>query len=171
MRYDYKNLYEKNAALYRERPLALRAVMIGNFALTALFFLAYGGFVLYAVFTEFYVLDLIAILFAPLCCVFLVMVLRLAVDRARPYSEQGSNITPLLHKKHKDRESFPSRHIACAFVIALTIGAFVPWAGVVLGILSVALGYIRFTLGLHYPSDLIGGMVLGIVCSLPLFFL
>ena len=168
MKYDYKALYEKSAAFYNARPNAKKALLIANSVLTLLFLLAYGGLVLYALFfqKDLPTTDAVALLFAPALCVFLVAVLRLAVNRPRPYSEAGANITPLLQKRGAQDKSFPSRHIACAFVISGVFLFHLPIIGVALFAFALALGYIRFALGLHYPSDLIGGAGVGLFCSL-----
>lgn len=171
MKYDYKTLYQKNAEFYEARPFAKQLLFIGNLALPLLFLFSYGGFLFYAIFTKFDTVELIKLLLLPSFCLLLVMILRLAVDRPRPYSAQGANIQPLFRKKSKDKESFPSRHVACAFVIALVIGAYFPFAGIFLCLLAFALAYIRFSLGLHYPSDLFGGAITGALCALPMFII
>ncbi len=166
MNFDYNAFYEKHARFYRARPKALRALIALNFALPLLYLACFAGLVLYACFSKFDNRAFIGILFVPAFCLLCVMALRLIVDRPRPYSEQGANISPLFHKKSKDKESFPSRHIASAVVISITVLPYLAWAGICLLVLSALLGYIRFALGLHYPSDLLGGAVLGALCSL-----
>ena len=170
MGYDYKQFYEKNATFFRERAGLTKAVRIFNKLSTALFFVAYGVFLVVAIKKDYAVDDLIKILGAPALCLFLVTVLRLVVDRPRPYDEAGAGITPL-HNKKGDGKSFPSRHLACAFVIATTLFHFVPWLALPLWAIAICLGYARFILGLHYPSDLLAGGLLGIACGLlPLLF-
>jgi undecaprenyl-diphosphatase len=171
MKYDYKTLYEKNAAFYNARPKAKKALLIGNLALTLAFTLAYGALLVYAFLSpdKFETKPLVKLLFAPMLCVFLVAVLRLAFNRPRPYSETGANVTPLLQKRGAQDKSFPSRHLSCAFVIVGAFLAHFTLIGVGLLGLACALGYIRFALGLHYPSDLVGGAIVGLFCSLFLF--
>jgi membrane-associated phospholipid phosphatase len=171
MRYDYKTLYEKNAAFYHARPKAKKCILALNLILTGVFFLSYGAFVLYAIFSHFSAPELMKILGLPAACLFLVHLLRLAIERPRPYSKQGAAITPLLQKSGSENKSFPSRHLACAFVIATVILAYLAGAGICLLVLGGVLGYIRFALGLHYPSDLIGGAILGFVCGIFAFIL
>lgn len=170
MAYDYKKLYEKNAAFYLARPKAKKALLFCNLAFTGLFFLAYAVFVLYTLLTP-HLFDALKILVLPALCLLLVMLLRLFIKRARPYSEKGANITPLLVKSGSEFKSFPSRHIACAFVIATLILAYCTGAGICLLVLGSALGYIRFALGLHYPSDLLCGALLGFLCGIFAFIL
>ncbi len=171
MKYDYKALYQKNAAFYNARPKLKKALLFGNLAFTFFFFVAYGGLTAYALFSpdSFEVKDTIKMLFAPSLCVFLIALLRLTIPRPRPYSEAGANIEPLLKKHGAQDQSFPSRHIASAFVIAGVFLAHFTLVGVALFALALTLGYIRFALGLHYPSDLIGGAGVGVFCSLFLF--
>lgn len=169
MKYDYKALYEKQAAFYNGRPRVKRALLYGNYIGTALFFLAYGALVLVAVFKEFEAVELMKILGAPALCLFVVSVLRLAVNRPRPYSEQGAGIAPLQPKMSSKDKSFPSRHIASAFVIGTTFLAYCLPVGIALLALGLALGYARFAIGWHYPSDLACGGILGVSCGLLVF--
>ena len=166
MRYDYKQLYEKNAAFYERHPIAKKLLLFSNTALTGIFFLAYGVFLVYAYFHEYTLPDFVKIVEFPVLCLFLVSVLRTAIDRERPYSEKGANIEPILQKSGKQNKSFPSRHTACAFVISTVILAYMTGAGICLIVLGCVLGYVRFALGVHYPTDLLGGAVLGGICGL-----
>lgn len=162
MKYDYKTLYEKNAAFYHAHENAKTALRIGNIALTALFPAAYLGVWLYAVFfAEFTPQTTSKLFFVPALAFFLVSVLRLAVRRPRPYSEKGARIAPLIARSDRDEQSFPSRHAACAAVLAVTLLPLLPLLGATLLLCSLALGYARFALGLHYPSDIFAGLGLG----------
>jgi undecaprenyl-diphosphatase len=79
-------------------------------------------------------------------------------DRARPFASQP-DARPLL--RHSARRSFPSRHVASAVAMAAIVQ---PWArtiGSLMAILAVALGVARVRAGLHYPSDVLVGAVLG----------
>ena len=149
MKYDYVTLYNKNVAFYRTRPTAKRALKIGNVMLPWVFFACYGILWVYALFIESWeTMDLIKILFVPLLTLLTVSVMRIAIQRPRPYAEEGAGITPMVKKKAEDK-SFPSRHLACATVIAMTFLPYYPIAGAFLLGGSVLLGYIRFALGLH----------------------
>lgn len=172
MKYDYIAIYEKNAAFYNAHPTAKRALKLGNLFLTGLFFAAYGILWLCVLWLEEYDLKLLTnMLFVPFLALFIVTALRLAIDRPRPYHEDGSNIQPLIHKKKGDKKSFPSRHLACAGVISMTVLAIYPLSGAFLLAASFLLGYIRFAAGLHYPSDLIIGEGIGILVGLLAFLL
>lgn len=167
MKYSYSALYEKNAAFFHARPHLKKGLYFLNLALTLGFFLAYGAFLLCAIALEYAPEDLIKILFSPALCLFLVTVLRLAIFRPRPYSEAGANIAALYPKKGDEHHSFPSRHVACAFVIAITLLPYSTGAGICSMALGLLLAYVRFALGVHYPTDLLGGAVLGALCGIP----
>ena len=172
MKYSYASLYNKNAEFYNAHPTAKRAIKIGNTLLTWLFFACYGILWLYALQIDpLGARDLIKILFVPLLTLLVVSVLRLAITRARPYTEAGAGITPFVEKKKADNKSFPSRHLACATVISMVFLPYYPLAGGVLLGLSALLGYIRFALGLHYPSDLLAGAGLGVALGYLMFVL
>ena len=162
MKYNYKQLYERNAAFYNARPIAKKLLPIFSSGLTALFGVAYAGLWVYAVFGKgFSIHDYIRITFIPLLSLFLVSVLRATISRPRPYAEKGDGITPLKPRKGKDDDSFPSRHLACAMAIALCFFPSLPIVGGGLTVLVLVLAWVRFALGLHYPSDLLAGGAVG----------
>ncbi|MBR2023791.1 MAG: phosphatase PAP2 family protein [Clostridia bacterium] len=169
MKYNYKSLYEKNAKLYTKYPLLQRALQPTSHVLTAIFAVAYALLLYTALTTPYEVRQLIPLICAPAVCLTVVTILRYAINRPRPYAENGAQITPFSTKKNSADNSFPSRHVACAFVIAtLFLSAFTA-IGCALFVLAVLLAYIRFTLGVHYPTDLLCGMAIGIVCGLWIF--
>lgn len=68
-----------------------------------------------------------------------------------------------------DRFSFPSGHSITAFAIAVTLGLWYPalLAGLIFCALSVAAS--RVILGLHYLSDVVAGLMIGILIGLAAF--
>jgi undecaprenyl-diphosphatase len=85
-------------------------------------------------------------------------VIRLSVDRARPHDH------PLV--REPTTHSFPSGHAATSFACAATLSAFMPrHAAVVLYALAVAIAYSRVYVGVHYPLDVVGGAVLGLLVA------
>lgn len=161
----YLRIYEKQAAFYKKRPRLIALLRILNAITLVLVALAYAWLCLYAlIFTSprFQRIDLWKVLGIPALCLSAVSFLRAFVKRARPY-ENG--IEPLL-AKNGTRNSFPSRHTASAFVIGGVACAYLPVLGVAVFLLGTLISYLRFAAGLHYPSDLAAGAVLGILCSL-----
>lgn len=64
-----------------------------------------------------------------------------------------------------DKFSLPSGHTTAAFVMAtLVLGFFPAFAAFAYG-LAVLIGLSRVVLGVHYPSDILAGAVLGILCA------
>ncbi len=165
MKYNYEKFYNTLALFLRPRKRLTLALRIFSKASTLLFIGAYGAFLAYALLREFAPFTLVRILLAPALCLFLVTVLRYVINRPRPYNERGAGIIPLVEKRAQDK-SFPSRHTACAFVIALTVLPYALWAGIPLLVLAGLVGVVRFALGVHYPSDIVAGAGLGILCGL-----
>lgn len=172
MKYDYTRIYNKNAAFYNTHPRAKVLLCNANLFLTVLFPLAYlllWGYELF--FGTANAKELLWLFFLPALALLIVSVLRIVIRRPRPYTSQGANITPLLEKSSRDDESFPSRHATSAAVIGTVFLHFFPAVGGLLLVASLALAYTRFALGLHYPSDLLVGLVLGAGLGCCIFFL
>ena len=171
MNYRYQDLYEKNAAFFHARPTLKRALKYADIALTLFFVFAYAALWIYALSEELSATKFLPIVFVPMLGAFVVAILRIAIDRPRPYAPNGAGIVPLVEKKGTDGNSFPSRHLTCAFVIATTFLPYIPVAGILLYLLGLCLGYVRFALGWHYPSDLLGGAAIGALVGCLVFFL
>lgn len=92
-------------------------------------------------------------------------VVKRLIGRERPCATEThcwSNLLP------PDRFSFPSGHTISAFAITFSMGLYYPalLAGLIFCALSVAAS--RVILGLHYLSDVVAGMVIGLtigVCA------
>lgn len=157
----YVDLYEKNAKFLQQRPALKRLVLLFNRYLPFLFAAFYAGFLAYAALSKKdFQKDMAYFVFLPLCTLVCVSVLRLCIARPRPYSEKGAGITPMLAKKKTGDDSCPSRHIACAAAISM---AFLPFSlpiVIFLQGITLLLAYTRFSVGVHYISDLIIGFVL-----------
>jgi membrane-associated phospholipid phosphatase len=82
--------------------------------------------------------------------------IKLAVGRRRPAIEDLPHLmaTPT-------GLSFPSSHTTSSFAAARAFGALVP--GPPLQIAAAAMGLSRLYLGVHYPSDVAAGALLGVV--------
>ncbi len=67
---------------------------------------------------------------------------------------------------HDVGKSFPSNHMVAASSIAFATLTFKKRAGIPLLILSLFIGFSRIYVGVHYPSDILAGFVIGIVSTI-----
>jgi len=86
------------------------------------------------------------------------------VKKPRPYVSYPDYI---LKKGHGGALSFPSGHTTTAFATATSLSlAFPKWYVVVPSYaFASAVAYSRMHLGMHYPSDVLAGIVIGIGTS------
>ncbi len=84
------------------------------------------------------------------------------IKRDRP-CEVFSNV----HKRVTagDRFSFPSGHTAAAVVMAVLIANFFPLLAVPAFAWALLVGFSRIYLGVHYPTDILAGLVIGLICG------
>ena len=78
-------------------------------------------------------------------------------QRARPVLEDPVSTSP--------GYSFPSGHAATAVAGALSGARLVPAAAPVLWGLATLMAVSRIYVGVHYPSDVVAGAMLGVVCA------
>src|SRR4051794_39019528 len=90
-----------------------------------------------------------------------------AVDRPRPFVAHAATIHPFL--THAADPSFPSDHATAAFAIATAVALRLRVPGLVLLAFATLLACGRVFLGLHYPSDVLAGAVLGAGAALAMW--
>jgi undecaprenyl-diphosphatase len=87
-----------------------------------------------------------------------VLVIKFTVRRRRPQGEWGRIY------RSTDPHSFPSGHAARSTMLAvIALGMGPLWLGLSLLLWVPLVGLARIILGVHYPSDIVAGMALGIV--------
>lgn len=111
----------------------------------------YGGIVLAALLLDFLILNL---------------GIKNLVHRTRPF-DQYADLIPLIARPRDF--SFPSGHSGAAFAAAGALCMLLPagkkrW-GYAMLVLAVLIGYSRLYVGVHFPSDVLAGMAVGLFCG------
>ncbi len=90
--------------------------------------------------------------------------IKFSVKRTRPYDTYPDLI---LKKSHGSSFSFPSGHTTTAFATATSLSlAFPKWYVIIPSYTYAGIvAYSRMHLGMHYPSDLLAGIIIGIGTS------
>jgi undecaprenyl-diphosphatase len=86
------------------------------------------------------------------------------VDRERPFVEHPTHSHLLIH--HAKDLGFPSDHATAAFGLAMGVWLYNRLVGVFLFVLGALIAFARVYVGVHYPGDVLGGAVLGIIVAL-----
>jgi len=89
-------------------------------------------------------------------------IIKLAVNRSRPFEiHQVTQILP-----YDVGQSFPSGHMAFFFAFSTAVYLYNKKVGIICYIVSFLMGIARIYTGVHYPLDILGGMILGVLVGL-----
>jgi undecaprenyl-diphosphatase len=96
---------------------------------------------------------------AAVSCILVFKTLKLLSQRSRPCQLEPHCWSKVLPP---DKFSFPSGHTMTAFSIALVISYFYPSLEGPLFFLALSIAVSRIVVGMHFLSDVLAGMVLGV---------
>lgn len=96
-----------------------------------------------------------------------VTVVRKGINAPRPYERYP--IKPVIPKSTRGK-SCPSRHTACAFIIALAVMYVNVPLGICLLVLSVFIGISRPIMGVHFPLDVLFAAAISVIFGIIGFF-
>ncbi len=107
--------------------------------------------------------DALRILVTVAISAILANILKYVFDMPRPYE-----IYPFIKKlSYGGSPSFPSGHTADAFAFVVAVSLVFPkWYFIIPGLIwALLVGYSRMSLGVHFPSDVLAGAVIGAISA------
>ncbi len=93
------------------------------------------------------------------------LVLKSIAGRRRPARSDHHPVTESRRVRQPASASFPSGHAASAFAFATAMGQALPGLRLPLYMAATTVAYSRVHTGVHYPSDVAIGAVVGTVCG------
>jgi len=88
--------------------------------------------------------------------------LKTIIRRSRPF-ENMKDIE--YHLPPQDKFSFPSGHACASFLLATLLLHFYPLFAIPAYVIAILIGFSRIYNGVHYPSDVVAGTIIGILCA------
>ena len=162
-----KETYIKMTQPFRDNPDLAKGIHMANKLCTGVMYLAYPLLLVYLFFLGKYssYFSFWKALLVPGISFVLLSVGRAVINRPRPYEAFG--IAPVIPKDTKGN-SFPSRHVFSATIIAVTFFLMSPWSwlGMIFWTLSIALAVVRVVSGVHYISDVVAGIVVAVLAGI-----
>lgn len=90
--------------------------------------------------------------------------IKILIHRARPYIILDT--AKKIITENSDFKSFPSGHAAIIFAIATAVYFFNKKLGIFFFISAVLVGIARIFVGVHWPTDILGGAIIGIISGI-----
>jgi membrane-associated phospholipid phosphatase len=113
---------------------------------------------LYWLGTDYWKARAVIMVFAILFTALVVFIIKFTVRRKRPEGEWGK------FYRSTDPHSFPSGHAVRSMMLAIVVlGVGPQWLGLILLFWAPLVGLARVAMGVHYLSDVLAGMVLGLI--------
>ena len=148
----------------RNKPCNTVLKLCYNF-LPFIMFASYGILIVFMFFSDIKIFARITL--SPLTVFAIVTFFRKIFNRPRPYEKFA---TTSVFGKNKKGESMPSRHTACAFIIAMAFMYVSIPLGIAYLIISALIMISRVLAGVHFISDVIAGMAISLLYGYFSFF-
>jgi undecaprenyl-diphosphatase len=104
--------------------------------------------------------SMVLVVIAVLATALAVKLGKMLTRRARPVGDWGGSY------RRSDPHAFPSGHAArAALLVVLAFGLGPPGLGVLAAVWALLVAASRVALGVHYVSDVVAGLVLGLCCG------
>lgn len=149
----------------RNKPCNTVLKLCYNF-LPFIMFVSYGILIVFMFFSDIKIFARITL--SPLTVFTIVTFFRKIFNRPRPYEKFA---TTSVFGKNKKGESMPSRHTACAFIIAMAFMYVSIPLGIAYLIISTLIMISRVLAGVHFISDVIAGMAISLLYGYFSFFI
>ena len=161
-----KETYIKMTQPFRDNFDMAKGIHIANKLCTGVMYLAYPLLLVYLFFFGWHssYFSFWKALLVPGVSFVVLSIFRKIINRPRPY--ETFNIPPVIPKDTKGN-SFPSRHVFSATMIAMTFLLHSPWSwlGLIFLVVSILLAVVRVVSGVHYISDVVAGIVVAVVAA------
>lgn len=95
-------------------------------------------------------------------CIFVFLYIKSFFSRMRPYKKHDK--IPIMYPP--DKHSFPSGHTMVGFAISFSVGSYSFGSAILFYTIASLIAFSRVYVGLHYPLDVICGIVLGSVIGM-----
>lgn len=99
---------------------------------------------------------------AVFICIFVFLYIKSFFSRMRPYKKHDK--IPIMHPP--DKHSFPSGHTMVGFAISFSVGSYSFGSAILFYTIASLIAFSRVYVGLHYPLDVICGIVLGSIIGM-----
>ncbi|MBD5088573.1 MAG: phosphatase PAP2 family protein [Clostridiales bacterium] len=94
------------------------------------------------------------------------LIIKNIIQRPRPF-QVDTSVIPLIYPREY---SFPSGHTSSSFAAATTLFFYSPKRGSFAFFIAGLIAFSRMYFFVHFPTDIVGGMVLGIFCAVLVYY-
>lgn len=158
--------YKSIVGFFKRNKLCNTVLKLCYNFLPFIMFVSYGILIVFMFFSDIKIFARITL--SPLTVFAIVTFFRKIFNRPRPYEKFA---TTSVFGKNKKGESMPSRHTACAFIIAMAFMYVSIPLGIAYLIISALIMISRVLAGVHFISDVIAGMAISLLYGYFSFFI